>query len=184
MEKEFRNQIRQIYRVNRILYLAIFLGMSTLTLVAVIFHLSDVLTPQELIDSYSVDRVLLMIVVVLLFLVLYIKRTYLVPEKLVARAEKRPLNIVSSDVADFVQQFGQEADILVKALIIMRRYFMVIWSIANLVILLAFIGYVLTANLRIFLIYALVSFYSLAINYPAFRLVERCYYLVKDKNGE
>lgn len=184
MEKEFRDQLRRIYRVNRVLYFSILLGMSTLTLVAAIFHFSEVLTQQNLIDVYSVDRVLLMVVFVLLFLILYLKRTYLTPEKLITRAEKRTLNIVSNDVADFVQEFGNRANLLAKALIIMRRYFMVIWSIANLVILLAFIGYILTANFRIFLIYSVVSFYSLAINYPGFRLVERCYYLAEERAGK
>jgi len=181
MEETFRIQLRRIYRVNRVLYFAVLMGMVTLTLVAVLFYFGRLLPSRALVDIHSLDKVLLMLVLFLLLLVFYLKRTYLQPEKLIKRAEKKELNITAPDVTDFIQEFGIQAGILAKTLIIMRRYFMVVWSIANLALLLAFIGFILTSNFRLFLIYAVVGFYSIFINFPSFRLVERCFYLTEAK---
>ena len=182
MKNEIRIQLLRIFRVNRTLYFSILAGMITLIVIGFILEYSGFLTQQALVDTYTLDRIMLMIVVVLLFLLIYLKRVYLLPRKLISRAEKSQANITTADIADLIRESEEEYNILAKALNIMRRYFMVIWSIGHLVILLAFTGLILTGNFEIFLIYSVVSLYSIAINFPRFALIENCFYLSDGKN--
>ncbi len=183
MRNEIRIQLQRIYRANRILYFSILAGMITLVVIAFIFNYSGFLQQQALVDAYTLDRILLMIVAALLLLGIYLKRVYLLPKKLISRAGKSHTKITTADIADLIRESGEEVNILAKALNMMRRYFMVIWSIANLVILLAFTGFILTGNFKIFLVYSVVSLYSIAINFPRFALIENCFYLSEEMDG-
>ncbi|NOX88351.1 MAG: hypothetical protein GXO77_04935 [Calditrichaeota bacterium] len=175
MEETFRKKVRHLYRVNRILWIGIFSGVVTLILVGLILHQFGSIVPQGAQAKSSIGTIFLIIALVLLYLVFYMKRTYLEPKKLIIRAQKKTLEVTSVDLADFIAEFGEKADVMAKTLILLRRYYMVIWSIANLITLLGFIEFVVTGEIRILMIYGVVSLYSLIINYPSFGIIERCY---------
>ncbi|MBN2425360.1 MAG: hypothetical protein JXR46_02355 [Calditrichaceae bacterium] len=178
MDDNLRDKTRQLHRVNRLLWLSILSGIIILNVVAFIFHEFRLISPPYLTNLALFLNLLLIIALILLFLVIYIKRNYLTPEKLVERARVRNLQITSPDVDDLVKNLGEKAVWLLKAMIIMRRYFMVIWSIANLIVLIGFISYIITLNLETFFIYSIVGLYSLAINFPRFALIESCYHRI------
>jgi len=181
MDEIFRSKLRRIHRVNRVLWSAIFADIIILIIIVSMFDNFDLLTEPVLYNMKIFNDVSLIIVVFFLFLIIYLKRTYLLPQKMIERAEKKDLHIEAADVKDFVQEFGTEVNILAKTLIIMRRYYMVIWSIANLIVLIAFISYILSLQMRSFLIYSVVGIFSLIINFPYFSIVERCYYKISNK---
>jgi hypothetical protein len=52
---------------------------------------------------------------------------------------------------------------------------MVIWSIANLIVMIGFIQYILALQFESFLIYSAVGIFSLAINFPKFTIIEILY---------
>ncbi len=180
MDEAFRQKVRNLYRVNRLLWYAVLSGIITLLLVGFLLSYSNSITPESPTNHGALGNVLFILSVILLFIVFHMKRTYLDPQKLVWRAQKKTLQITSVDLADFISQFGEEADTMAKTLILLRRYYMVIWSIANLITLIGFIEFVVTGNLRILGIYGIVGLYSLLINFPSFRIIERCYQIIHD----
>jgi hypothetical protein len=181
MEDNFRSKLRRIHRVNRILWNAILADIIILSIIALILWYFQILTEPVLYNLKTFNDISLIIVVLSLFTIMYLKRTYLVPSKIVDRAKRKELHIEASDVIDFIQEFGKEANLIAKALIIMRRYFMVIWSIANLIVLIGFIAFIVSLSLRNFVIYGIVGLYSLLINFPRFSIVEECYYRITNE---
>ena len=181
MEENFRSKLRRIHRVNRILWNAILVDILLLAVIAVILWYFKILTEPVLYNLKTFNDISLIVVIILLFTIMYLKRTYLLPSKIVDRAKRKELHIEAADVVDFIQEFGKEANMIAKALIIMRRYFMVIWSIANLIVLIGFIAFIVSLNLRNFIIYGIVGLYSLLINFPRFSIVEDCYFKITNE---
>ncbi len=175
-----REKVRKIHRVNRLLWLAVLSGMLVLTVVAFIFYYFKLVEWNP--NAYrNFDRIVYLVVLFLLFLIFYLKRHYLEPNKLVERVKNRQVVINIEDMADLLQQFGSEYDLLARALTLTRRYLMLIWSVANLILIIGFIYFLMTGLLKAYLIYALIAIYSIAINFPAFSYIERCYIKLYDK---
>lgn len=184
MEERLKEKIRPIHRVNRLLWLSILSGIVTLNIIIFIFHYLKFISPSQLQNVQTYINILLMIAAGLLFLVMYVKRTYLIPSKLIERAKTHDLNITSNDVVDFIQTFGDKGGLLAKAMIIMRRYYMVIWSIANLIVMIGFIQYIIDLQFQSFLIYSIVGIFSLSINFPRFAVIETLYLKIKAEDPE
>ncbi|RLD15634.1 hypothetical protein DRI50_03860 [candidate division KSB1 bacterium] len=176
MEEQFRQKLRNLYRVNRILWYAVLLGILILMAVGYVLHATNAITPQTVGHrGDNVSTVFLIIALILLYIVFHMKRTYLTPKKLIWRARRKKVDLTGPDVVDFIAEFGERADVLVKTLMLLRRYYMVIWSIANLITLLGFVEFVISGQFRVLATYGIVALYSLLINYPSFKLIERCY---------
>lgn len=176
MEERLRQKLRNLYRVNRVLWFAIFFGILTLIVVGYVLHTTGTIVPNAKTGPHgTLSTVFLIVALILLYLVFHIKRTYLTPKKLIWRARRKKVDLAGPDVTDFVAEFGEKADILVKTLMLLRRYYMVIWSIANLITLLGFVEFVVSGEFRVLATYGVVSLYSLAINFPSFKLIERCH---------
>ena len=181
MDEAFRSKVRNLYRVNRLLWYSILGGVFTLLVVGYLLHYFGSITSLQAAEQSGMGTAILIVAIILLYLVFHMKRTYLEPRKLVWRAKKKTLQITSVDLADFIAQFGQTADTMAKTLILLRRYYMVIWSIANLITLLGFIEFVISGEIRTLTIYGVVSLYSLFINFPSFGIIEKCYAIISEE---
>ncbi len=180
MEDQLRQKLRNLYRVNRVLWFAILAGILTLLAVGFVLKQMGVVVPNTAHPSKdSLSSIFLIVAIILLYWVFHMKRTYLNPKKLIWRARRKKIDITTIDVSDFVAEFGANANVLLKALMLLRRYYMVIWSIANIVVLLGFVEFAVTGELRILAIYGIVGLYSLLINFPSFKIIERCYNLLE-----
>ncbi|HID39454.1 MAG TPA: hypothetical protein EYP36_08055 [Calditrichaeota bacterium] len=176
MDENMHNTLRRIHRVNRTLWLGIVSGVFILIAISLFFYLGNILALPVVGVRHLVNQVLMFLVFALLLLIIYIKRNYLQTNKMIERAHRREQSITSTDVIDLVSTFGKEANLLAKTLIIMRRYYMVIWSAADLIVIIGFIQYILTTTFSSFLIYATMGIFSLIINYPRFTIIENLYY--------
>ncbi len=176
------SKIRPIHRINRVLWLSVLAGMIVLIAVSFILFFSGRLTSAVVQNSGQMDNYLMLFTIALLLLIFYLKRTYLTPQSLVARARKKKVAFGTGDIADLVETFGEDSLVPAKVLIIMRRYFMLVWSIANLILLLGFTVAILTGNFQTFLIYAIVSLYTMSINFPSFTLIEACLSLIQSES--
>ena len=174
MNTEYYSKLREIHRVNRVLWIALLSGMGILVLTAALFRFGGLLETAVPTAGSRTDNIILVITLALLFIVFYLKRHYLVPAKIVARARKKKIAAGSGDIAGFIAEFGEEVAVIAYALIIMRRYFMLVWSIANIILLLGFIVFIAAGQFQTFLIYAVISAYSMGINFPSFRIIEQC----------
>lgn len=173
-------KLRHIHRVNRILWSSILGGMLVLGLVGVFFYYMKLIQWQPLL-LHKVDQFLFLLAIVLVVLIFYIKRHYLDLHKLIERAGVRPVNLSAADAADFMEEFDANATLLVKTLMLMRRYFMVIWSIANLILIVGFIYFVISGLFKTFLMYLIIAVYVMLTNFPSFKLIERCYIRIYDQ---
>jgi len=183
VDDKFRQKLRNLYRVNRVLWFAVFLGVVILIAVGYVMHKLGTIAPSSAQHPQdSVSTVFLIIALVLLYIVFHMKRTYLTPKKLIWRARRKKVELAGPDVVDFVAEFGEKADVLIKTLMLLRRYYMVIWSIANLITLLGFVEFVVSGQFRVLATYGIVSLYSLLINFPSFKLIERCYNLLETED--
>jgi len=145
-----------------------------LILVTFLLRLNGSISETVLDASPKLENTLFLITIALLFLSFYLKRHYLVPQKMVDRASKKEINVSSAEMVDIIDTFGDETKMVVKVLILMRRYFMLVWSVANILLLFGFISFLLAGQFQTFLIYALIGLYSLIINFPAFSFIENC----------
>ncbi len=175
MDENFRKKVRHLYRVNRILWTGVFAGVLTLIGLGYLFHQMNTMAVQPGAIGPQTDTIILFLAIGLLYIVFHMKRTYLAPDRLIKRAQTKTLQITSVDLEDFIAEFGNEANVMAKTLILLRRYYMVIWSIANLITLLGFIQFVISGEIKVLMIYGVVSLYSLLINFPSFRIIEQCY---------
>ena len=180
MEQEFRDKVRRIYRLNRTLWIATIIGMGFLNLFVLLFNYFGIIMEPSVENVVNVDNLIMGVILMLAFLILYLKKTYLSPKKLIERAKIKDLSIVPDDVRDLLHEFGDEGNTMAKALIILRRYHMVIWSIANLITILAFIDYIVALRFQSFWIYSAVAIYSMVINFPRFDKIEALHYWLSD----
>jgi len=183
MKKEYYTKLREIHRVNRVLWMALLSGMGILVLTAALFRFGGLFETAVPTAGSRTDNIILVITLVLLFIVFYLKRHYLVPAKMVARARKKKGTESSGDIADFIAEFGEDAIVIARTLIIMRRYFMLVWSIANIILLLGFIVFIAAGQFQTFLIYAVISAYSMGINFPSYRIIEQCASLAEENEA-
>lgn len=183
MQEQISDRLRVIHRTNRVLWLSVLSGMVVLVLVTYILKQNELFSQSEILISNRAENLFLLLVVGLLFFVFYLKRHYLQATELVQRALTREVNLASSDIADLAQVPSDEADALARVLILMRRYFMLVWSTANIILLVGFVTYLLANQFQTFMIYAVVSFYSMSINFPSFRLIESCREMINAWDG-
>ncbi len=180
MEQEFRDKARRVYRLNRTLWIATVVGMLFLNLFVLIFNQYDIVSRPSVENIANFDNLIMGVILMLAILILYVKRNYLTPKKIVERAKKKDLSIVPDDVRDLLHEYGEDGDLMGKTLIIMRRYYMVIWSVANLITILAFVDYIVALRFQSFWIYSIVALYSMAINFPKFDTIEALHYWLVD----
>jgi hypothetical protein len=162
------------------LWVVTLVGMLILSFFVIIFNHYGIISQPSVINVANFDNLTMGIILILTILILFIKRNYLMPKKIIERARKKDLSIIPDDVRDLLQEFGDDGDLMAKALIIMRRYFMLIWSVANLIIILAFIDYIVALRFESFWIYSVVALYSMVINYPKFDTIEALHYWLSD----
>ncbi|MEJ2054575.1 MAG: hypothetical protein P8X42_11705 [Calditrichaceae bacterium] len=181
MDEKLRDKLAQTYRINKVLWFAILADVIILAVIAFALEYFKVLTTPALHSFKTFNDISLIIVIVLLFAIMYMKRSFLFPSKIVQKAKNSDLPMDESGMADVWDEFGEEGKLLFRVLMLLRRYFMIIWSFANLIVILGFILYILSLNLNNFLIYGVVGLYSLVINFPRFTIIENCYYQIKNE---
>jgi MFS family permease len=154
---------QKFHKTNLALWLTIIVFM--LILGGIVFYLdsSYFIKPHE--SQKTISDVFFLIALVLAIAIFIFKRAFFLPLKLVHAVEHE-----------------HESEKLTKIMARIRRNYMVIWSLAELIFLLGFIQYILTANFRQFLILSVVAFYSLVINKPQENLSARCEEYLSDNS--
>ncbi len=175
METQIRDQLKQLNRANIVLWGAILSGMLILVIAAYLFKTFGILDFPAVRDTGIFRNVFLMIILILLFVILYIKRSLLTAEKITEKAQTSPAAAEADAMLPLVQHFGTNSALLLKTVKLLRRYYLFVWTIADLIVVLGFVEYVLTLNFQSLMIYAIVGLYSLIINYPTVSLLEKCY---------
>ena len=136
-------------------------GVIILSLVVYYLHSSAAVTPLP--ESQDVAQLMFFAAVILAIGILFLKRSVLSPAKTIKRAKKL--------AEDQVEQF-----VLNK----IRRNYIIIWAMAELICLIGFFNYIMLADIQNYLIFAVVSIYSLLINMPREALVIQSLKMLKE----
>lgn len=139
--------MQNFHKTNMTLWGAILGGVIILSMVVYYLHSSESVTALP--ESQDVAQVMFFAAVILAIGILFLKRSVLAPAKIVKSAK----NLSEESAEQFV---------ISK----IRRNYVIIWAMAELICLLGFFNYIMLADIQNYLIFAVVSIYSLLINMP------------------
>lgn len=147
--------INNFHKTNMIMWAAVMSAIVIISIISYVFDQMQLIKPVHGFQEWN--QIFFIIAVMLAFVILFFKRTFFVPQKIIDRAKK-------------VQQADQVQNVLSS----LRRDYIVVWAIGELICILGFVNYILIVQLNNFLIYAVVSLYAVAINIPRIGLVQKC----------
>ena len=139
--------MQNFHKTNMTLWGAVLGGVIILSMVVYYLHSSASVTALP--ESQDVAQVMFFAAVILAIGILFLKRSVLAPAKIVKSAK----NLSEESAEQFV---------ISK----IRRNYIIIWAMAELICLLGFFNYIMLADIQNYLIFAVVSIYSLLINMP------------------
>ncbi len=153
--------MQNFHKTNMTLWGAVLGGVIILSLVVYYLHSSAAVTPLP--ESQEVAQLMFFAAVILAIGILFLKRSVLSPAKTIKRAKKLAENQVEQFVLNKI-----------------RRNYIIIWAMAELICLIGFFNYIMLADIRNYLIFAVVSIYSLLINMPREALVIQSLKMLKE----
>jgi hypothetical protein len=140
---------------------AILTGIVVLSIVVIYLDYSQSIIPIE--GSQESAQILFVLAVIVAIAILILKRSVFSPYKVVQRARQ-------------AGQGDAEQIIFTK----LRRNYIMIWALAELICFLGFFNYVLIVDLYNYFIFTIVSIYSVIINMPRENLVIQCMDLLRE----
>ena len=152
---------QQFHKTNKILWIGILCGMIILS--GIIFYLDSYLFIKPHKDQKMISDIVFLLALIFAIAIFIFKRSFFQPMKLVS---------------------GLGKDKTTAVMLSIRRRYMIIWALAELILLLGFIQYILTANFNQFIILGIVSFYSIFINKPQEKLFEICKEYLSDNSDQ
>jgi hypothetical protein len=168
---------RQFNRVNILIWLAILIGTLTLVLISFLLWRSGSIG-KAIPAEATFQNGIFIFVVGFLFVLAFFKRTRLIPERIVAKAGKERGKMLPAPLTGLMIEFGEPGALFGQALLLMRKYYLIIWTLAEFAVLGGFILFIITLQFRTFAIFAVAGIYPLIINFPAISLIEKCRALV------
>lgn len=178
MDESTKKHLQAFNRISQILWGAIFAGVCVLMVVAYMIQMQGYLTEAVFTNESGMKNLIMLITIALLFLIIVLKRSFLIPEKIIDRAGKQTQVITGGDLAVLIHEHSLKGDLLAKSILLLRRYQLIIWSIAEAIVVIGFVVFILTLQFRTFIMYSVIGLYSLAINFPSFSLPERIHLLI------
>jgi uncharacterized membrane protein YedE/YeeE len=147
--------LQHFNKTNNLLWLGIILFIIILSGITV--YLDSVYYIKPIQNQKLISDLFFVMALILAIGIFIIKRSYFHPIKLVTAVQQE-----------------SESEKQIKLLNRIRRNYMVVWVMGELIFILGFMQYLLTANFRQFLILGIVGLYSLLINKPNERLLNKC----------
>ena len=155
-------EITAAHKKNFLIWTSVLVGMLILVTVVYFLHSSAVFEPVA--DSRSYGQIFFIVAIIFASAILILKRSILLPEKVVTRLSKE--NVPEKPVGLLLSRI--------------RFNFLIIWTLAEAILLTGFINYILTADFNNFMILAVVALYSLVINIPRENTLHRAVALLEE----
>ncbi len=153
--------MQKFHKSNMILWGAITSGLVILTAVVYYLDTTSAIAPVQ--DSQDTAQLMFVAAVVLAIVILVLKRSVLAPAKIVQHARGLP---------------EDQAKIFVMSRL--KKNYIIIWALAELICLLGFFNYMLLSDFQNYLIFAIVSIYSMLVNMPREALLFQSLDLLKE----
>jgi hypothetical protein len=163
--------MQNFHKTNMTLWGAVLGGVIILSLVVYYLHSSALVTPLP--ESQDVAQLMFYAAVILAIGILFLKRSVLAPAKTINKvlAPAKTINKAKKLAEEQVEQFVMNK---------IRRNYIIIWAMAELICLIGFFNYMMLADIQNYLIFAIVSIYSLLINMPREALVIQSLKMLKE----
>ena len=155
-------EITAAHKKNFLIWTSVLIGMLILVTVVYFLHSGTVFKPGA--ESRSYGQIFFIVAIIFASAILILKRSILLPEKVVARISKesgpeKPVGLLLSRI---------------------RFNLLIIWTLAEAILLTGFINYILTTDFNNFMILAVVALYSLIINIPRENTLHRAIALLEE----
>ena len=143
------------HRINITIWVAIIAFIVILSLITFLIDSTSPLQPVT--EAHQINQLTFLVAVVLAFAILIFKRTLFMPEKILAK-----------------HQDASADNLTTICLTKLRKNYLIVWSMGEAICILGFVNYILTANQQYYLVFAVVSVYSVLINMPRIALLKKC----------
>jgi len=172
MKNEDVSIIKEWHRKNKLVWIAILAGMLILTSVILLLHQLEVIKDPLTINPVEVNKIMLFIVFIIAALIIILKRTLLVRDKLINSAcKKLTINLDEVDT-------DYKETVLKTVFSRIQIFQMIIWIMADIIVIIGFLNYLFILSIQASLMYCIVAIYSMIISYPKLSLLEGCYYRI------
>ena len=174
MDEKLEAVLNDVNKKNKTLWLIVFSGIIILILISIMLNYLQAINAMPIIDPVDADKIALLIILSLAIVIFFIKRSFLIPSKIIELSRK-------SNSKGHTAVFNVLKDNAAKQVIMARsvekanRFLFIVWFLADLIIVIAFVNYILAPVLQTFLVYSVVGLYSLFINFPSKKLLWKIY---------
>ena len=173
MQDPVLEKIKEINRTNYILWFIVLSGMLILFVIALLLHFFS--ESNVLRSNFKSDNFVLLFIALFAFAIFYFKKKYLNIRTILDKAKSANYSFSESHLDD-LKNLLKNGNVLANAIVILKRNFMIVWFLADLILIIAFIGFLLNGYLQSFIIYSIVAFYSILLNFPSKTYIEKFYY--------
>lgn len=152
------------YKTNLIIWGSIIIGMLMLIGITYYLDLNTVFEPFEY--ALEVKNILFIFILISALAVLFLKRSFLDFDKIYSKVK----DIKKEEIETVF--FNK-----------LKINYIIIWAIAESIIVFGFIEYILLSDFKSFMIYAAIGLYAIGINFPKKSLFEKHMELLSEKQG-
>ncbi len=174
MDDNLKEKLEKIHQKNRLVWGAVLSGVIILILASMLFFFFNIINPLPIVDPQKADNITMFIILVFIIAIFYIKQSILTPVKLYEKS-KNPKLKLSDQLSSLLRTGDGKSETFLKCIQLYNRNILIIWFLADLVIVTAFVSFILAPILNKIVMYGLVSLFSLLINFPSFTVYNKIY---------
>ena len=152
--------LKSFHRTNLVLWIII---LSSILIIAIVIFILDHMKINQLIETNPlIEKLLFLFAIAFALTIILLKRSIFHPSNIV--------NSIKNNV---------ESDQYKILLFKLRRNYIIVWSLGELICIVGLVDYFLFIRINSFLVYSAVSIYSIIINIPRITIIEKCINLIK-----
>ena len=152
--------LNSFHRKNFVIWRLFLIGITLLSLLVIILNYIKIFPYLGI--GYLIDNILFLIAVALALFIIIVKRSIF-----------SPVNMVNAIIK---KSTANREKMLLNQI---RKNYIIVWSMGSLICLVGIIDYIFFIHIRFFLVYMIVSLYSLLINFPRLSLLEKSMEILK-----
>jgi len=174
MDDSIEIGLTDLHKKFKFLWIAVLSGMLAIIIIAYILFNFQIIELSPVVNPLDADKVALVSIVVIVMSLFFLKRSYLVASKIKEKGRKYENRINTSDFS-FLSLENEKHSLFAASVVYINKIYLLIWFLADLVVLIAFVNFILAPMLNTFLIYSFIGLYSLIVNYPSIKVYKKLY---------
>ena len=174
MDDSIKSGLTQLHDKFKSLWIVVLIGMVLLIVIAYILHHFQILDNEPLVNPLDADKISLVLIVLIVLAMFFIKRSYLVMSKIIEKSKKYSANLNNAEFT-FLSAANEKHAQFASAVLYINKLYLRIWFMADLIVIIAFVNFILAPFINTFLIYSFVGLYSIISNYPSIKLYQKLF---------